>query len=51
LVLRPYITHGLEGIVSKQRDQPYCSGPNSGWIKVKTATWLEANRDRELFQR
>ena len=41
---------GLEGIVSKRRDQPYRSGPNSGWIKVKTATWREANKDRgELF--
>jgi bifunctional non-homologous end joining protein LigD len=29
---------GLEGIVSKRREQPYRSGPNSGWIKVKTAT-------------
>jgi len=37
---------GLEGIVSKRRDQPYRSGRNSGWIQVKTATWCEANRDR-----
>jgi ATP-dependent DNA ligase len=43
---------GLEGIVSKRREQPYRSGPNSGWIKVKTATWREANRDRgELFDK
>ena len=34
---------GLEGIVSSGADQPYRSGPNSGWIKVKTATWREAN--------
>ena len=41
---------GLEGIVSKRRDQPYRSGPNSGWIKVKTETWRAANRDRwEMF--
>ena len=37
---------GLEGIVSKRREQPYRSGPNSGWVKVKTAAWSEANRDR-----
>jgi bifunctional non-homologous end joining protein LigD len=43
---------GLEGIVSKLRDQPYRSGKNPGWIKVKTPTWREANRDRwELFQK
>ena len=28
---------GLEGIVSKKRDQPYRSGKNLGWVKVKTA--------------
>ena len=37
---------GLEGIVSKRREQAYRSGPNSGWVKVKTARWREANRDR-----
>jgi bifunctional non-homologous end joining protein LigD len=43
---------GLEGIVSKKRDQPYRSGKNTGWIKVKTAAWREANRDRwEMFER
>jgi bifunctional non-homologous end joining protein LigD len=43
---------GLEGIVSKKADQPYVSGKNVGWIKVKTATWRGANRGRfELFQR
>ena len=43
---------GLEGIVSKRREQPYRSGPNSGWIKVKTATWREANKDRrEMFEK
>jgi bifunctional non-homologous end joining protein LigD len=43
---------GLEGIVSKLTYQPYRSGKNPGWIKVKTATWREASRDRwELFQR
>ena len=42
---------GLEGIVSKKATQQYVSGKNVGWIKVKTATWREANRNRyEMFQ-
>ena len=43
---------GLEAIVSKKRDQPYRSGKNLGWIKVKTAAWREVNKDRwEMFER
>ena len=42
---------GLEGIVSKLADQPYRSGKNPGWIKVNTAAWREANRDRWEFVR
>ncbi len=43
---------GLEGIVSKLADQPYRSGKNPGWIKVKTKQWRQANRDRwEMFER
>ena len=43
---------GLEGIVSKLADQPYRSGKNPCWIKVKTAEWKAANRDRwEMFER
>ena len=43
--------HSLEGIVSKRRDEPYRS-PKSGWIKVKTATWRAANRERyKLFEK
>jgi bifunctional non-homologous end joining protein LigD len=43
---------GLEGIVSKKATQQYVSGKNVGWIKVKTATWRAANKDRwEMFQR
>jgi ATP-dependent DNA ligase len=38
--------HGLEGIVSKRIDAPYRSGSRSGWVKVKTAAWREANQDR-----
>ncbi len=26
---------GLEGLVSKRRDQPYRGGPSKDWIKVK----------------
>jgi ATP-dependent DNA ligase len=51
-LLAAALEHGLEGIVSKMRDQPYRSGKNLGWIKVKTAAWREANRDRwEMFGR
>ena len=43
---------GLEGVVSKLTYQPYRSGKNPGWIKVKTATWRETNRDRwEMFEK
>jgi bifunctional non-homologous end joining protein LigD len=42
---------GLEGIVSKRRDAPYRSGP-ADWIKVKSASWREQNKDRhELFDK
>ncbi len=42
--------HGLEGIVSKLREDRYRSGTNRGWIKVKTGEWRAANRQRwELF--
>ncbi len=51
-LLEAAVKLGLEGIVSKRRDQAYRSGPNSGWVKVKTAAWHEANRDRwEMFDR
>jgi ATP-dependent DNA ligase len=43
---------GLEGIVSKRKDAPYRSGTRSGWIKVKTPEWKEANRYRaKLFEK
>jgi bifunctional non-homologous end joining protein LigD len=42
----------LEGVVSKRVDQPYRSGINPRWIKVKTAAWCEANRGRwEMFEK
>jgi ATP-dependent DNA ligase len=51
-LLAAAVKFGLEGIVSKRREQPYRAGPNSGWVTVKTAAWREANRDRwEMFQR
>ena len=44
--------HGLEGIVSKLREDRYRSGKNAGWIKVKTAAWRAANRERhKLFEK
>jgi bifunctional non-homologous end joining protein LigD len=43
---------GLEGIVSKKRMAPYVAGSRSGWIKVKTAAWRAANRERyKLFEK
>ena len=42
----------LEGIVSKRRLGIYVAGPGSGWVKVKTAEWREANRERhKLFEK
>jgi bifunctional non-homologous end joining protein LigD len=42
----------LEGVVSKKRSAPYVAGHNSGWVKVKTRTWREANRERyKLFEK
>jgi bifunctional non-homologous end joining protein LigD len=41
---------GLAGIVAKRKDAPYRSGARSGWIKVKTAEWKAANKNRaKLF--
>ena len=43
---------GLEGIVSKRRLGVYVPGAGSGWVKIKTAQWREANCGRwELFQK
>jgi bifunctional non-homologous end joining protein LigD len=36
----------LEGVVSKRRDAPYRSGKQCGWVKVKCASWREANKER-----
>jgi bifunctional non-homologous end joining protein LigD len=43
---------GLEGIVSKKTDQPYVSGKNRGWIKVKCHAWRASNQWRgKVFNR
>jgi bifunctional non-homologous end joining protein LigD len=43
---------GLEGIVSKRRVGLYLPGPASGWLKVKTREWREANSERyKLFEK
>jgi ATP-dependent DNA ligase len=36
----------LEGIVSKRLDGTYRSGSATDWVKVKSAAWREANKDR-----
>lgn len=51
-LLRQAVILGLEGIVSKRADQPYVSGTNRGWLKVKTHDWREANKERgEMFHK
>jgi ATP-dependent DNA ligase len=43
---------GLEGVISKRRTLPHLSGTRCDWIKVKTVSWRETNKDRgELFHR
>ena len=45
-------TRGLEGVIGKHINSVYRSGPSTSWIKVKSATWREANRNRgELFNK
>ena len=51
-LLKAAETHGLEGTVSKLREDRYRSGNNSGWVKVKTAVWRAANSERyKLFEK
>jgi bifunctional non-homologous end joining protein LigD len=51
-LLKAAETHGLEGIVSKLREDRYRSGKNPGWVKVKTAIWRAATRERHnLFEK
>jgi bifunctional non-homologous end joining protein LigD len=52
VLLRAAERHGLEGVVSKRRDAPYHSGASRDLVKVKTAAWREANRERwRLFEK
>jgi ATP-dependent DNA ligase len=51
-LLRAAERHGLEGIVSKRKASPYHSGPSRDWVKIKTAGWRAANRERwRLFEK
>ncbi|MGA7324482.1 MAG: hypothetical protein WBX25_08400 [Rhodomicrobium sp.] len=51
-LLEGAVSLSLEGIVSKRRNSVYRSGPCQSWVKVKTALWREANRERwKLFER
>jgi bifunctional non-homologous end joining protein LigD len=44
--------HDLEGIVSKRQASAYRSGPSRDWVKIKTAGWRAANRERwRLFEK
>jgi bifunctional non-homologous end joining protein LigD len=45
-LLRAAETHQLEGIVSKRRDSAYRSGDCPDWLKIKTSSWREENRER-----
>jgi bifunctional non-homologous end joining protein LigD len=48
-LLEAVIRLGLEGVVSKKRRSPYRSGPCRDWVKMKSAAWREANRERWRF--
>ena len=38
---------GLEGIVSKRTDAPFCSGPSKSWLKSKNPASAAVRRERE----
>ena len=40
---------GLEGLVSKRKDQPYRAGRSKHWIKVKNRTSPAMNRPEGMF--
>jgi len=43
--------YGLEGIVSKQRQSGYISGPWRHWVKTKCPNWKRENAERHrLFE-
>ena len=45
-LMRGAMEHGLEGVVSKWRKSPYTSGRGRFWVKSKTPTWRQVNKDR-----
>jgi bifunctional non-homologous end joining protein LigD len=50
-LLAAAVRHGLEGVGSKRKASPYRSGRSRDWLKIKTAAWREANRERwRLFE-
>jgi bifunctional non-homologous end joining protein LigD len=38
---------GLEGIVSKRKDSPYCSGRSPDWLKMKNPAYPAVKREEE----
>jgi hypothetical protein len=40
---------GLEGLVSKRRDRPYCGGPSKYWVKVKNPAHPAYRRVQDQF--
>ena len=38
---------GLEGIVSKRKDSPYCSGRTADWLKAKNPNAAAVTREAE----
>jgi bifunctional non-homologous end joining protein LigD len=45
-LLATCVKTNLEGIVSKRKESAYRSVSTRDWLKIKTATWRAANRDR-----
>jgi bifunctional non-homologous end joining protein LigD len=48
-LLRHACLMGLEGLVSKHKDQPYRAGRSKHWIKVKNRTSPAMNRPEGMF--
>ncbi|WYJ40401.1 DNA ligase [Bradyrhizobium sp. 2S1] len=46
-VFRHVCNMGLEGIVSKRTDAPYCSGLSKSWVKVNNPESEAVRRERE----
>jgi bifunctional non-homologous end joining protein LigD len=39
---------GLEGLVSKRRDRPYCAGRSPYWVKVKNPKSPATTRAKDI---